>query len=53
MSLSAEEDEIVDHLQEIARLRRALINIKGMCESEAQDKEKIILDFVKEVMGIE
>lgn len=53
MSLSPEENEIVDHLQEIARLRAALILIKKMAELRLADSAKIILGIVNETLGTE
>ena len=51
--MNAEENEIIDLLHEIARLRRALANIKGICDSEMNEKVKLIAVVVKETLGTE
>lgn len=53
MSMTADENEIVDHLQEIARLRGALVLIKHMAELRLADAIKIILDIANETLGTE
>jgi hypothetical protein len=53
MSLSSEENEIIDHLQEIARLRGALVMIKYMAELNLADALREILALAKETLGTE
>lgn len=53
MSLSPQEEEIIEQLREISRLRRALALVKNVAELEIKDGSRIILKIVNETLGVE
>lgn len=53
MPLTDEENELIEALREISRLRTVLIMVKYMADLDDKDSLEIILKMVNEVLGTE